>query len=284
VEGRVAARLFVDGYRGYSDPALTNQWQQIRFSYTPTSSKTINVGLRFYDRAGFDGSEVLYIDGFKPSAAVPIPPTPVGCSATESRLILNTDNYGSETTWQLRTVSGQVLGGGSNLANNRRYTKTFCLNDGDYTFIINDSYGDGICCRFGNGSYRIEANGTELISGGEFGRSETKTFSIRTNGGGSGDGNDDYYLAADGLNGLALKTALHNIIKGHAAQGYSALWGFYAANELDVYYENDGSVLDIYSENPTANDAYSYSIISDQCGNFNSESDCYNREHSFPRS
>jgi len=29
------------------------------------------------------------------------------------------------------------------------------LNYGCYKFVINDSYGDGFCCNFGNGSYQI---------------------------------------------------------------------------------------------------------------------------------
>ena len=66
--------------------------------------------------------------------------------------------------------------------------------------------------------------------------------------------------------------------------GYSALWTFYKNHELDIYYENDGSILDIYSESPTGSDPYTYLKGSDQCGNYNSEADCYNREHAFPRS
>ena len=34
----------------------------------------------------------------------------------------------------------------------------------------------------------------------------------------------------------------------------------------------------------SASDSYVYAASSDQCGSYNSEADCYNREHSFPRS
>ena len=283
-EGSVAARIIADGYRGYSDPSIRNQWQQVRYTYQATSTKTINLGLRFYDRAGFDGSEVVYVDSFQPTSVAP-PPPPVGCQDIATTVTINTDNYGNETSWALRTTTGQTIGGGSNYANNQSFVSEFCLTEGDYTFVIDDTYGDGICCSYGNGSYVIEANGVELISGGEFGTSETRTFTVQ----GSNSGNPDveeYYQTANGLNGLALKTALHNIIKIHAAQNYGALWGFYAANSIDVYFENDGSILDIYSENPNGADSYNYNIITDQCGGmgFNSEADCYNREHSFPRS
>ncbi|WP_419813088.1 endonuclease [Bacterioplanoides sp.] len=92
-----------------------------------------------------------------------------------------------------------------------------------------------------------------------------------------------YYADAIGETGYSLKTALSRIISlGHIDRGYN--WVFFNANDRDLYFENDGSILDIYSENPTAADPYHYVIASDQCGNFNSENDCYNREHAFPQS
>ncbi len=288
-EGRVTARLIVDGFRGYSDPSIRNQWQQIRFTYKATSNKTINLGLRFYDRSGFDGSEIVYVDRFQPTLTQ-TPPTPTGCQGTEATITINTDDYGNETSWQLYNASRQTLGGGSNLANNQRFSSEFCLNDGDYTFSITDTFGDGICCSQGNGSYVVDANGQELLRGGEFTSNETRTFSVSRLATPSQTPStpdlNQYYAAANGLSGFALKTALHEIIKGHTAKGYGALWGFYAVNSLDVYFENDGSILDIYSENPVGEDSYNYTAIRHQCGNtgFNSEADCYNREHSFPRS
>lgn len=283
-EGSVAARIVVDGYRGYSDPSIRNQWQQIRYTYQATSTKTISIGLRFYDRSGFDGSELVYVDSFKPASTTPPPPPPpAGCQDIATTVTINTDNYGNETSWLLRNNAGQTLGSGANFANNQSFVSEFCLTPGDYTFVINDTFGDGICCGHGNGSYVITANGTELLRGGEFGSSQTRSFTLSGSNPGQ-PGLDVYYQSANGLTGQALKTALHNIIKSHAAQGYGALWGFYAANSLDVYFENDGSILDIYSENPNGADPYNYTLITDQCGSFNSEADCYNREHSFPRS
>jgi len=93
-----------------------------------------------------------------------------------------------------------------------------------------------------------------------------------------------YYSSATGLTGLELKTALYNIIKGHTTKTYSNIWDFMSENSLDIYYENDRSILDIYSENPSSSDTYNYTPITDQCGNFSGEGSCYNREHSFPKS
>lgn len=93
----------------------------------------------------------------------------------------------------------------------------------------------------------------------------------------------DYYSTATG-NGYTLKTQLNAIISnGHTDQGYSALYTAYETSDTDLFYENDNSVLDMYSENPTGTDAYNYQHFSRNCGNYNSENDCYNREHIFPQ-
>ncbi|WP_317933180.1 endonuclease [Halioxenophilus sp. WMMB6] len=384
-EGHVRARLYVDGYQGYSSETTVNQWQQLSYSYTAASSTDIEVGLRFYDVTGFDGSEVVYVDSFQPSTS-----SGGGCSGSEAVVDLTTDSYASETSWEILDGSSQVTASGSGYANNSSYSESLCLADGDYTFVIYDSYGDGICCSYGsgsyaltvagetiasggefsgeeatpfslpsasseppsgcasnllelvlltdnygsetswqllqgtttlgtgsgytantlynesfcladnsytfvisdsygdgiccsvgNGSYRLTSNGITIAEGGEFTSSESINFDLPAVSGGGGSGG--YYDAAAGLSGYALKTALYNIIKDHNNQGYSALWGFYSANELDHYYENDGSILDIYSENPSGSDPYNYTPVSNQCGTYNSEADCYNREHSFPR-
>jgi endonuclease I len=280
-EGHVKARLYVNGYQGYSNENLTGQWQTLSYSYSASSSGSIEVGLRFYDVAGFDGSEVVYVDDFQPSVT-PVDPPPAGCSATTAIFAFTTDSYASESSWQLADGNNQQAYANGSLSNNTSYTEPWCLTDGDYSFTISDSYGDGICCSYGNGSYRLTINGTEVFSGGNFNYQQTHNFTVGS-GNGSGD-LDAYYADAAGLTGYTLKTALHNIIKNHTAQGYSALWTFYSVNELDNYYEQDGSILDIYSENPATNDPYVYAATVNQCGTYNSEADCYNREHSFPRS
>ncbi|MEH8016699.1 endonuclease [Rheinheimera muenzenbergensis] len=282
-EGNVRARLYVNGYQGYSNENLTGQWQTLSYSYTASSTTTIEVGLRFYDVSGFDGSELVYVDDFQPSTT-PVEPPPTGCAATTATFSLTTDGYASETSWQLTDSNNQQPYASGSLSNNSSYTEQWCLADGDYNFRIDDSYGDGICCSYGSGSYSLSINGTEVFSGADFTYQQTHAFTVGSSGGGNGTDLDAYYADAAGLTGYTLKTALHNIIKSHTAQGYSALWTFYTVNELDNYYEQDGSILDIYSENPAANDPYVYAASVNQCGTYNSEADCYNREHSFPRS
>ena len=95
----------------------------------------------------------------------------------------------------------------------------------------------------------------------------------------------NYYDSAIGLSGYALKTELKNIISnGHQSQGYDNLYVGYITTDSDYYYENDGTVLDMYSENPTGTDPYNFTHGNNQCGSQSNEGDCYNREHLMPQS
>ncbi|MFZ4929855.1 endonuclease [Chryseobacterium sp. Mn2064] len=94
-----------------------------------------------------------------------------------------------------------------------------------------------------------------------------------------------YYNAANGLSGAALKTALSTIItNGHQDKGYNGLWTAYKTTDIDRDYENDGSILDIYSEKPIGADPYKYTPGTNQCGTYSTEGNCYNREHVIPQS
>lgn len=92
-----------------------------------------------------------------------------------------------------------------------------------------------------------------------------------------------YYSTATGT-GYTLKTQLYNKIKGHTNKGYAGLWTTYATSDRDNQYENDNSIIDIYSENPTGTDPYVYQYSTSQCGTYYNEGNCYNREHIVPQS
>lgn len=89
-----------------------------------------------------------------------------------------------------------------------------------------------------------------------------------------------YYDDAQGKTGAELKTALYMIIKDHSAVSYSGLWSAFA----DTDKKSNGKVWDMYSDVPGGTPAYEYTFGSDQCGSYSGEGDCYNREHSFPKS
>jgi len=84
---------------------------------------------------------------------------------------------------------------------------------------------------------------------------------------------EDYYLSAYGKNKAQLKTALYGIIKGHNVRSYADLWTDFQTTDKRA----DGKVWDMYS-------TCTFTFISKQCGNYSGVCDCYNREHSFPKS
>ena len=89
-----------------------------------------------------------------------------------------------------------------------------------------------------------------------------------------------YYDPATGLSGTALQQALHNIIKDHDTETYNQLWSDFASTDKKA----NGKVWDMYSDVPGGTPPYEYTFFSNQCGNYSGEGDCYNREHSFPKS
>lgn len=89
-----------------------------------------------------------------------------------------------------------------------------------------------------------------------------------------------YYNAAQGLQGLSLKLALHNIIKNHNSVTYASLWNHMQSTDA----KPNGEVWDIYSDVPNGTPPYTFTFVSDQCGTYSAEGDCYNREHSWPQS
>ena len=84
-----------------------------------------------------------------------------------------------------------------------------------------------------------------------------------------------YYDSAAGKKGQELRAALHNIIKGHHSVGYGGLLDAYPYTDHD----GNGHVLDIYS-----NCVFTYGNASQECGNYQKEGDCWNREHTWPQS
>jgi endonuclease I len=89
-----------------------------------------------------------------------------------------------------------------------------------------------------------------------------------------------YYNSASGLSGAALKTALYNIITNHTSITYGELWTAFQTTDI----RSNGKVWDMYSDVPGGVPPYYFTFISDQCGSYSGEGDCYNREHSWPSS
>lgn len=106
-------------------------------------------------------------------------PCQSACSDNEVTLDITFDNYPEETSWTIVNDAGATVASGSYSQANpdgSSITETLCLPDDCYTFTINDGYGDGICCSFGNGSYTLTGPNGVIQSGGSFQFSETADF------------------------------------------------------------------------------------------------------------
>lgn len=96
-----------------------------------------------------------------------------------------------------------------------------------------------------------------------------------------------YYNTANGLTCSSLKTALSTIITTGAIElTYTpGVWDAFARTDKRRNDANTAEIVwDMYSDNPTGADPYTFTFITSQCGNYSKEGDCYNREHSFPKS
>merc|ERR1712157_305588 len=96
-----------------------------------------------------------------------------------SVLELTTDNYPSETAWDIKNSSGDKQYEGSGYSDgNTLHTINMCLQSDEYTYKITDAYGDGICCSYGNGGYVIKVEDETVVEGGDFGDSEVESFTV----------------------------------------------------------------------------------------------------------
>jgi len=96
------------------------------------------------------------------------------------RIEILTDDYGNETAWALYQ-DGSLLASisqGSLNSQGTLYTWDYEVPAGEYRFVINDAYSDGICCGYGVGEYNLYLNDELIATGGEFGADETVEFTI----------------------------------------------------------------------------------------------------------
>uniref|UniRef100_A0A7S2H0Z4 subtilisin n=1 Tax=Helicotheca tamesis TaxID=374047 RepID=A0A7S2H0Z4_9STRA len=102
----------------------------------------------------------------------PPTPAPTPCDGKTFRLELTTDNYGSETTWEVTKTNGDLEASGGPYQSNSDVLFDKCIPDDACTFTINDSYGDGICCGYGTGNFKVHIDGNVVAEGGEFQQTE----------------------------------------------------------------------------------------------------------------
>jgi hypothetical protein len=92
------------------------------------------------------------------------------------------DEFPSETGWTLRDSAGALIARQLTGSYNTEFgttVETRNITAGTYTFEMTDSAEDGICCRFGIGSFTITMDGETVISNnGDFSESVQETFVV----------------------------------------------------------------------------------------------------------
>ncbi|KAL3776900.1 hypothetical protein ACHAW5_011022 [Stephanodiscus triporus] len=91
------------------------------------------------------------------------------------------DNWPKEISWVVKNIDMNETvaeGDNENLIPGKPVEYNECLKSkmGCYEFTINDTGGDGICCKDGSGSYKITWDGEMLMEGAAFYESETTPF------------------------------------------------------------------------------------------------------------
>lgn len=113
-----------------------------------------------------------------------LPPSPQLTEVVIS-VVIQTDEYAGDTGWSL-VCDGRTLAEVKQSTYSKdvdKIVETFIVSDGaSCTFVISDNYGDGLCCEYGIGFYRIyhgediSENGELIVGGSQFGYNETQTF------------------------------------------------------------------------------------------------------------
>ncbi len=93
----------------------------------------------------------------------------------------------------------------------------------------------------------------------------------------------EQWKALNTLQGEKLQAQLHKEIRDHKRYSYGQLWELF--DETDMAKKN--RIWDIYAfdkRKRLKKQPYLFEVSVNQCGNYRKEGDCYNREHSFPKS
>ncbi len=100
-------------------------------------------------------------------------------------LQLTFDLYPGETFWDMKDATGKVWASGGPYVNASVHSSIeleICLPYGCYSLNMYDAYNDGMCCNYGQGSYRLlNSSGAVLASGSQFGNFKANPFCVQPN-------------------------------------------------------------------------------------------------------
>ncbi len=140
-----------------------------------------------------------------------------GSGCTTFNVKVTTDDYGNESSWFITDDNNDVVasGGPYNTGTDGDvFNQNVCLPDGCYTLSIDDSYGDGMCCSYGDGGVELinlSTNNVVVSSDGQFAYYEDLGFCVTgsfiSGNGGDKDTARNSSVSAKYERGLELKMA-----------------------------------------------------------------------------
>jgi len=114
------------------------------------------------------------------------------------RVEARADEYSTDTSWEILDPDGvRILHQPEGSFAELEYkTSSICVPHGEYTFVIRDKYGDGMCCRYGEGFFKVSFDGREVLNGGSYNEDVTVKLNVGYEPEGYMTERDHLYLAA----------------------------------------------------------------------------------------
>lgn len=153
----------------------------------------------------------------------------------EMSLFLQFDNFPMESSWELQDVNGVVVDARpayNTVAGLSSTSEDICLISGCYTFVMKDSFGDGMCCNAGNGYYRLTNSFNEIVAeGSDFeGTTNSTTFCVAPCEPGliigSLNNSNTSYKASNEITGVGAVSGSNSSVSFSATQRVRLLSGF----------------------------------------------------------
>ena len=149
-----------------------------------TANTTYQYQLRAKCPSGWTGFSSIYT--FKTNGSSGGTTGGSSCNGQEVTVKVVLDNYGSETSWELVNANGNTVATGGPYNDNQAgavKNKTVCLPNACYTLFLDDEFGDGICCDYGDGYLQVISNGSVIAeSDGFFGYYDEIDFCVGPSG------------------------------------------------------------------------------------------------------
>ena len=95
---------------------------------------------------------------------------------------MKTDNLAYQTTQELRNINSDSIlcSGGAYDKAGYVFIENYCAPQGNYEFVIYDSYWDGLCPTWSSicGYYEVRVNDISVVSGAAFSKEQMKEFTL----------------------------------------------------------------------------------------------------------